>query len=670
MLVGHGGSGKTSLAEALLFVSGTSTRLGKIEEGNTASDFTPEAIDRRQSLSLSVLAFEWKGTRVNLIDTPGYPDFIGEPLAALRAADLAIFVVGAAEGVQVQTELLWKAAEAEGIARAFFVNKLDRDPGDFHRALNQLSQTFGARIAPFLIPLEGESGAVDVTTSRAFRYPGGGTNGVVSELPTAMHSQVADLHQRIVEAVVETDDALLEAYLETGAEPDAEQLVPAMHKGLVGGTTYPVLCGSATALFGVDLLADFIVRYGPSPLERPLPPTQGGHDAADATGAYVFKTISDPYVGRISLFRVYSGKIAVDAELENPRAGVRGRMHNLFFLHGKDHTPAKELAAGDIAGVAKLEVTATGDTLRAPGSKLVFQPVVMPKPLVALAVFPKTTHDDEKLSTALGRLVEEDVTLKLERRADTQQTLLAGMGDAHLEVSLSRLSRRFGVQVTTAVPKIPYRETVTASADVEGKHKKQSGGRGQFGVASVRFDPLPRSSGYEFVDAIKGGAIPRQLIPAVDRGIQEALGRGLLAGYPVVDVRATVYDGKYHSVDSDELSFRMAGIQAVKAAAEDLGLKLLEPVMSVTVRVPEEHLGDLIADINTKRGRIVGTESEGKLRIVSAEIPQAEMQRYGAGLRSITGGRGTFETAFHHYEELPAHEAQRVIAAATAEKET
>lgn len=650
-------------------MSGTSGRLGRIEDGNTASDFTPEAIERRQSLSLSLLSFEWRGKRVNLIDTPGYPDFIGEPLAGLRAADLAIFVVGAPEGVQVQTELLWKAAEAEGIACAFFVNKVDRDVSGFRRTLDQLSQLLGARIAPFLIPLEGEPGAVDVSTSRAFRYPGGGTQGVVGDLPAAMTGQVADLHRRIVEAVVETDDALLEAYLETGAEPDAEQLVPALHKGLLSGTTYPVLCGSATALFGVDLLADFIVKYGPSPLERPLPPTQADLNGSEATGAYVFKTISDPYVGRISLFRVYAGKIAVDAELENPRAGARGRMHNLFFLHSKDHTPAKELVTGDIAGVAKLEVTATGDTLRTPGSKLVFVPVAMPKPLVSVAVFPKTAHDDEKLSTALGRLVEEDATLNLERRADTHQTLLAGMGDTHLEVSLSRLSRRFGVEVTTAVPKIPYRETVTASADVEGKHKKQSGGRGQFGVASVRFDPLPRSSGYEFVNAIKGGAIPRQLIPAVDRGIQEALARGLLAGFPVVDVRATVYDGKYHSVDSDELSFRMAGIQAVKEAAEDLGLKLLEPVMSVTVRLPEEYLGDLISDINAKRGRIVGTESEGKLRIVSAEIPQAEMQRYGAGLRSITGGRGTSEAVFHHYEELPAHEAQRVITAAAASKE-
>jgi elongation factor G len=377
--------------------------------------------------------------------------------------------------------------------------------------------------------------------------------------------------------------------------------------------------------------------------------------------------MSDPYVGRISLFRVFSGRLELDAELENARNGASGRMHNLFTMRGKEHEDVKEVVAGDIAAVAKLETVRTGDTLRTPGSSVVIEPIPAPKPSMSLALFPKSQGDEEKLSTALQRAIEDDPSLTLERRADTHETVLSGLGDAHLDVTVHRLSSRFGVEVDTALPKIPYRETIKGAADVEGKHKKQSGGRGQFGVAFVRFAPLPSGSGYEFVDAVKGGSIPRQYIPAVDKGIQEALERGIVAGYPVVDVQATVYDGKHHSVDSDELSFRMAGIQAVRAAARDLKPALLEPIMTVTVRIPEDLMGDAIGDLNAKRGRVLGMDSDGALRVIKAEVPLAEMQHYSIDLRSLSSGRGSFEMELSRYEEAPPQEAQRVIAAAAEE---
>jgi elongation factor G len=674
VLVGHGGAGKTSVAEALVHIAGLTTRLGRVEDGNTVTDFEPEEIDRSSSIGLAVAPLEWHGHKINLIDTPGYADFIGDVFAALRAADLALFIVSAVDGIEVQTEMIWELAGEEGIARAVFINKLDRERADYSRVLGELKEAFGAKIAPVEVPIGSEEslrGVAGIVSEHAFVYDGG-LRGTETDVPDEVRPQVAEAHTALVEAVVENDDDLLEKYFE-GIEPDNDQLVAGLRAGIRDGTIFPVLCGSATKLIGIDRLAELLVRDAPSPTERPLPPLTAGdgltpdpdHDAV----AYVFKTLSDPYMGRISLFRVFSGTVEADDMLENPRVGNTGRMHNMFAVRGKDHTEVQKVVAGDIAAVAKLETTVAGDTLRTPGTPVTIAPVDTPQPTMSLAIHPASQADEEKLSTALSRSAEDDPTLEVERRADTNQTVLSGLGDAHLDVALSRMERRYGVQVVTELPRVPYRETISGTADVEGKHKKQTGGRGQFGVAFVRFAPLPRGRGYEFVNGTKGGSIPRQLIPAVDKGIQHALGRGLVAGYPVVDIQAEVYDGKFHSVDSDEMSFRMAGIQAVRAAIPHLKPRLLEPIVKVRITVPEEFMGDIIGDLNAKRGRVEGMDSAGRFRVVTAQAPLYEMQRYTVDLRSITGGRGTFTMEFDHYEEAPPQEMQRVIAEYEAEKD-
>lgn len=671
VLVGHSGSGKTALAEALLFAAGVTTRAGTVEDGNTVSDFEPEEISRGSSVSLAMAPFEWAGYKINIIDTPGLSDFTGEMKAGLRAADLALFVVSGVDGVEVQTEAAWRFAGDEGIARAVFVNKLDRERSSFSRTVDQMKQAFGTAVAPLQVPIGSEadlSGVANLVGGKAYTYSGGPT-AAQGTIPDSVEAEVDSLHTALVEAVVETDDGMLEKYFE-GIEPSGDQLIEGMHAGMVAGTAYPVLCGSATALIGIDRLAQFLVDYGPRPSERPTPPLSEG-EAFPETGvvAYIFKTMSDPYVGRISLFRVFRGTVTLDLELENRRVGAKGRMHNVFAMRGKEHEELNRIEEGDIAAVAKLETTLAGDTLTTPGVSVTISPVQMPNPTMSYAVFPKTQHDEEKLSTALARSVEDDPTIAVDRNRATNETVLSGLGDAHLEVTIARLGSRHGVEVDTRLPKIPYRETIKGSADVEGKHKKQSGGRGQFGVAFVKFEPTPPGAGYEFVDEVKGGSIPRQYIPAVDKGIQEALQRGLSAGYPVVDVRARVYDGKHHAVDSDEMSFKMAGIMAVRQAAPSLRPALLEPIMTVTVRVPEDLMGDVIGDLNSKRGRVLGMDSDGGMRVVTAEVPMAEMQRYSIDLRSITSGRGSFEMTDARYEEVPPQEAQRVIDAAQPDEE-
>lgn len=672
-LVGHGGSGKTTLAEAMLFVGGATNRMGSVEAGTTVFDHEPEEIDRGISLSLSVATLEWKGTRVNIIDSPGATEFSGDARTALRAADLALFAVSAVDGVEVQTEALWRAAEEEGIPRAIVVTKLDRERASYERVLGELRDNFGKSVAPIHVPIGSEEnlrGLVRVASERAYEYSPGSPIGVQVDLPDEVAALVHDAHTGLIETVVETDDAMMEAYFE-GTEPTREQIVDTVHHGIVAGGIHPVLVTSAEKLIGIDTLLEFILDYGPNPLERDIPPLISGERLQPSVDgpalAYVFKTFSDPFVGRISLFRIFSGTIQADQEMELARGG-KVRLHNLFKLQGRDHNDVTDLPVGGIGAVAKVENLQPGDTMRTPGLDLVIEPTQYPRPVAELAIAPHSHHDDEKMSTALHRIEESDPTVRVERRAETSETILSGLGDTHLEVTLARIKRMFGVEIDGAIPKIPYRESIMATAEAEGKHKKQSGGRGQFGVASVRFSPRPRGAGYEFIDSIKGGSIPRGLIPAVDKGIQEALARGILAGYPVVDVAAEVYDGKYHAVDSDEMSFRMAGIQALRTASPSLRPVLLEPIMKVTVTVPEDHLGDVMGDINSKRGKVLGMEGEGTLRSVSAEVPMAEMQQYAAELRSITSGRGTFDMEFDHYEEVPHNEAQAVIAARDTEE--
>ena len=672
-LFGHGGAGKTAVAEALLFNAGRTTRIGTVEGGTTVMDYEPEEIERQNSLGLGIASFEHNGHRVNLIDTPGYADFVGDALAALRAVDLAIFVVSAVDGVEVQTELLWEAAREEGIAKAVFINKLDRDRGSFSRTMEQLVEVFGKRIAPVQIPIGEEhdfSGLVRLVSGKAFQYRDGHTKGSPADIPPEVSDLFDETRLALVETVVETDDDLLEAYFE-GEEPSPEKMIEVVHAGMVVGDIFPVLVGSAGSMVGIDTLAEFIVDFAPSPLERPMPLTTLGKLTPDSDGpvvAYTFKTSGDQYVGRINTFRVFSGSFTPDGMLETA-GGSRLKMTNLFAMQGKEHADPGPMGVGSIASVAKLDMLRVGDTLRSPGCGVEIAPVEVPRPVHEVTVSPRSTQDEDKLSTALARAQEEDPTIMVDRRAETKETVLSGLGEAHVSVTLARVARRFGVEVDVGMPRIPYRETVQGRADVEGKHKKQSGGRGQFGVAYVRFQPNGRGDGYEFVDQIKGGSIPRNLIPAVDKGIREALERGILAGYPVIDVQATVYDGKFHSVDSDELSFRMAGIMAVRAAAPQLRATILEPIAVVKVRVPEDYMGDAIGDINSKRGRVLGMDADGRSRMVTAEVPMSEMRRYSVDLRSMTGGRGSFEIEFSHYEPAPPQEVQKVVAAAKSESE-
>lgn len=670
VLVGHGDSGKTTLAEALLYVGGAITRQGTVEQGTTTFDYEPEETERGISLGLAVATFEWRGHRINLIDTPGSSDFVGEAYSALKAADLALFVVSGVDGVEVQTEQLWRVADTEGIPRAVIVTKLDRERASYERTIKQLRNSFGKAIAPIQVPIGSEGslkGLVRVATERAYEYSGDKTGSEV-DLPEEVEERVHTAHTALIETVVETDDEMMEAYFE-GTEPTREQIVATVHKGIISGEIDPVLITSAEKLVGIDILAEFIVDYGPNPLERSLPTLSSGEPFAPSVDgpalAYVFKTISDPFVGRISMFRIYSGTVKADQEL-GTSSGGKIRLHNLFKVQGRDHNDAPDLPTGGIGAVAKVEGLSAGDTLSSPGLDVVIKPVEYPNPVAEIAITPHSHHDEEKLSTALHRIESEDPTLRIERRPDTGETILAGQGDTHLDVTVARIHNRYGVDIDAALPVIPYRESITASAQAEGKHKKQSGGRGQFGVALVRFAPLPRGSGYEYIDSVKGGSIPRQFIPAVDKGIREALGRGILAGFPVIDISAEVYDGKFHSVDSDEMSFRMAGIHAFRAASPSLRPILLEPVMRVVVTVPEEHLGDVMGDINSKRGRVLGMDGEANSRSVVAEIPMSEIQTYAAELRSLTSGRGSFEVEFDHYAEVPHNEAQQVIAAANA----
>ena len=672
-LVGHGGSGKTTLAEAMLFVGGATKRQGSVDQGTSLFDHEPEEIDRGISLGLAVATVDWNGHRINIIDTPGGSDFAGDARAGLRASDLALFVVSAVDGVEVQTEQLWEIAGDEGIPRAVVISKLDRERASFERTLAQLRESFGNAIAPIQMPIGIESdlsGVVRIASERSYQYEPGSPRGKEIDLPDEIADRVHTTHTSLIESVVETDDALMEAYFE-GTEPTREQIVDTVHAGILAGTMDPVLVTSADRLIGIDLLLEFITDYGPNPLERRPPELEAGTPFDPTLDgpvvAYVFKTISDPFVGRISLFRIYSGTVKADQSLELARGG-QVRLHNLYKLQGKDHHEVPELPTGGIGAVAKLEETRAGDTLRSSGTDTVIRPVAYPRPVAEIAINPHSNQDEEKLSTALHRIAEEDPTILVSRRAETGETILAGLGDSHLDVTLERIRRRYGVEIDGSLPKIPYRETITKTAEAEGKHKKQSGGRGQFAVASVRFAPRPRGAGYEYVDSVKGGSVPRGFIPAVDKGVQEALQRGIVAGYPLVDITAELYDGKYHPVDSDELSFRMAGIQALRTASDKLGPILLEPVMKVKVYVPADHIGDVMGDINSKRGRVLGMEGEGNLRTVEAEVPMAEIQQYAAELRSLTSGRGSFEVEFDHYAELPHNEADKVISAARSDE--
>lgn len=674
-LVGHGGAGKTSLTEALLFAAGAINRTGRVEDGNTVSDFDPDEVAKGISISLSLAPFEWKEHKVNLLDAPGYADFVGDVEAGMRAADAAIIVISAVEGLEVQARVAWDIAEHLGLPRAIFINKLDRERASYQRTLDELIATFGTKVAPLHLPIGEEaefSGVVDLLGDRAFTYNGSRTEGPI---PEALSAQEAALHQKIVESVVETDDELMERYLE-GGTIEGKEIIAALSKAVASGTTVPVLCGSATKGIGVDLLAEFIVEEVPSPAERPpTKATKGGEEielAPDPDGplaALVFKTLSDPYVGKLTFFRVYSGTFRPDQAVFNVTRDAEERVGQVHTLRGKHQETVSEVPAGDIGALAKLSHTITGDTLCMRSAPIVLPAIEFPDPILSVAIEPKTKGDEDKLSTALHKLADEDPTFRTERNPETHQTLIMGMGEAHLDVIVHRLSRHH-VEVNTLPPKVAYRETVRKTASAQGRHVKQSGGRGQYAVCSLELSPLPRGGGFEFQNAIVGGAIPGNFIPSVEKGCRKTLEEGVLAGYQVVDVKAKLFDGKFHTVDSSDIAFQLAGGLAFKDAAREAGIVLLEPIMDLDVITPDDTVGDIMGDLSSKRARIEGTEPIGRgWTHIKAKVPQGEILRYAIDLRSKTGGRATFRVAFSHYEEAPSNVQEKVVAEAQKAKE-
>jgi elongation factor G len=673
VLVGHAGAGKTSLAEALLHRSGATTRLGRITDGNTVCDFDEEEIARGNSIFTALAPVEWDNCKINFLDAPGYADFIGEMRAAMRVADLAIFVVSGVEGLEVQTQVAWNYAAELELPRIIFVNKLDRENSSFRRTLDQLRDAFGMGVAPFSLPLGREHdfhGVISVIDVAAFAYDESGT-ATEQPVPEDRQERVDEVRTALLDSVAETSDDLLERYLETG-ELTRDEIGRALHEGLVQAGVFPVLVGSATKLIGIDRVMDLISSAGISPLDRP--PVQGIDGTTreakpDApTSALIFKTMTDPYVGRVSFFRVYSGVLKGDGTLHNATRKTDERVGHVFTMRGKAQEPLPEVVAGDIGAVAKLNHSVTGDTIADKAAPVVLEGIEAPEPLLPKAIAPKTKGDEDKLMIGLGKLIEEDPSLRLERNDETRQTILWGMGDAHLGVVIHRLKSKFGVDVEEVPFKVPYRSTVRTKVEALGRHVKQSGGHGQYGICNIRVEPLARGEGFVFEDKIFGGAIPNQFIPSVEKGVRAAMANGVGTGFPTIDLRVELYDGKYHTVDSSDMAFQLAGTQAMKDAVDKAGVVLLEPIWSLEVMVPEEYTGDIMGDLQKRRGIPEGIETIGGGRqLVKAHVPFGEVTHYATDLRSITGGRGTFSWRFSHYQEVPHDLAQKILDAAKAE---
>lgn len=672
-LLGHGNSGKTSLSEAMLFAAGAISRLGKVDEGNTTSDFDPEEQRRKISVNTSILPLDWEGCRITILDTPGYTDFVGEVRSAVRVVEGAVVLLDAVAGVEVGTELVWQHANDYKLPRIVFVNKMDRENADFHKAVASLAEIFGVRPAIMQLPIGSQAnfkGVVDLVARTACLGP----KAEKGPVPADMAGQVEEARTQLIEVAAEGDDELIMKYLD-GEELTEEEIYRGLRLGVASGKIVPVLCGSSLANLGVQPLMSAIVALLPSPAEgseiraknpatgeaEVLPPTDNGPLAALA-----FKTTADPFVGRLTYLRVYSGILESDSRAFNSRSESEERIGQLFLIRGKEQTPVKQLRAGEIGGVAKLSSTVTGDTLCDKGRPLVLDPVTYPKPIFSAAISPKTKADLDKMSTALARLVEEDPTLEVTREAETNETILSGMGESHVDIAARKLQQKFGVEITVGTPKVPYRETITRTASAQGRHKKQTGGHGQFGDVWLRLEPLPRGAGFEFVDEVFGGSVPRQYIPAVEKGVRETMTKGILAGYPVVDVRVALYDGSYHAVDSSEMAFKIAANLGFKKAMEEAGPVLLEPIMQVVITIPEQYMGDVLGDLNTRRARVQGMEQSHGRSVVTAQVPLAEMLHYATTLRSITQGRGVYTMEFSHYEEVPSHIAQQIIQAAKA----
>lgn len=672
-LLSHAGAGKTSLSEAALFAAKAIPRLGRVDEGSTTSDYDPIEVKRRISINLTILPYEWKGTKINLIDTPGYSDFAGEVKAAIRVSEGALIVVCAASGVEVGTEQVWEYSEEADLPRLIFVNKMDRENADFYRTLEQLQSYFGHRCLPLQLPIGAQDkfeGIVDLLARKSYL----GSPEKEDNIPSPLEDKVNSFRQKLVEGIAETDDTLIEKYL-GGEELTQEELSNGLRQAVAAGKIVPVLVGSALKSIGIVSLLDLIPRYIPSPGEREialagssaegekLKPSEDGPLAA-----LVFKTSADPYVGKLTYFRVYSGVMESNSQVWNASRGEVERIGQLFTVRGKNQEPVPKVGAGDIGAVAKLNVTGTGDTLSSRDKPILLPPTQFPKPIFSEAVHPRTKADVDKLGAALSRLSEEDPTLQVHREADTAETILSGLGETHVEVAAEKMWRKFGVEVDLKTPEVPYKETITVAVKAEYKHKKQTGGHGQYGHVFLSLEPLPRGSGNEFVDKIVGGTIPKNYIPAVEKGVNEASQEGVLAGYPVVDIRTTVYDGSFHPVDSSDICFKIAGAGALKKGLAQGQPIILEPIMNIKVKVPKDFTGDIIGDLNTKRARVQGMYPEDGMNVIEAQVPQAEIMRYPIDLKSITQGRATFTIDFSHYEEVPAHIAEKIIAEKQAKK--
>ena len=674
-LVGHGTAGKTTLTEAMLFTAGATTRLGRVEDGTTTTDFDEDEIRRGMSISASMAWCEWKGHKLNLVDTPGFSSFLTDARNALRVVDGAVIVVGAPDGVKVQTEKVWSTAAAHELPRVIYLSKMDRERADFARALEDVRKNLSPAAVPLQVPIGQEanfSGVVDLVQMKAISFAGDGS-GKATEGPIPDTVQAAAEAQRsaMIEAIAEADDRLLEKYLESGELSETE-IRDGLIRGIREQKLFPVLCGAPARNLGASPLLDLIIEAFPSPLDRP--PVEGADPKSSAAvrravkdeeplAALVFKTIADPYAGKVTMFRVYSGTLSSDSSVLNATKGVKERIGQLVLLRGKHQTPVEALGAGDMGAVVKLKETGTGDTLCDEKSPVRLPEIQFPTPVISIAIEPKSKGDEDKMSTAFTRLREEDPTLQIRYDPQTKETVVAGMDRSHVEIVADRLKRKFGVDVTLKTPRVPYKETIKVKArEIQGRHKKQTGGRGQFGDCWIHMEPLARGSGFEFVNQIVGGVIPRNFIPAVEKGIVEGMDRGPVAGFPVVDLRDTLYDGSTHTVDSSELAFKLAGRLAFRKAVSLAKPTLLEPIMSVEVVAPGECMGDIVGDLNSKRGRVLGIEAKGRNQAVKAHVPLSEMLEYMASLKSITGDRGDYTMEFDHYEEVPAQIQERIIA--------
>ncbi len=677
-VVGHGGAGKTQLIAALLYAAGATPRLGRVDDGTTVTDYDDEEIARQHTLSATLAWAEWNKTKINFIDTPGMGNFLSEARAALRVADAAMVVVDAVAGVEVQTEKVWAEAESLGLPRLVVLNRLDRERASLDRTLIAIKESLSRAVIPIQLPLGEErhfKGVVDLVSMKAWTAAADGS-GKMTEgpVPAAIADAASIAREQLIETVAEADDSLMERFFEAGTLTQ-EELVRGLRDATLSGRVTPLVCAAGLPNIGATALLDAIVEYLPAPANRSFTAvdTKTGSettvvpDASAPYAAFVWKTMADPFAGRITLFRVMRGTLRSDVSAHNLTRDTSERLGHLTIMQGKTPTNAPELRAGDLGAVAKLKDTLTNDTLAEKGG-LRIAPIAFPEPVLSYAIEPKSRGDEDKISTSMHRLEEEDPTIRYARDPQTKELLLSGQGQMHIEVTVAKLKRRFGVEVNLKPPRIPYRETITAPVEAHGRHKKQTGGHGQFGDCKIRMQPLARGADFEFADDIFGGAIPRQFVPAVEKGIQDARLRGFLAGYPVVDFRVTVYDGSYHPVDSNELSFKMAGSLAFKDGMSRARPTILEPVMSVEISAPSEYAGDLMGDLNGQRGRISGMDTRGVTTLVRAQVPMAEMLTYEQHLTSATGGRGSYHMEYSHYEEVPTHLQQKIIAAAKAER--